>query len=353
MANLSPPADTSSLVLAIVISSNAPIILLDRDINVVAASSSFCLAFDLDCEHAAGKHLSELGAGEWSLPQLISGLMAAGSGKSTIKDYAMTLKRDGVEDRHLVIEAYRLDYGKDEDVRIMLSVVDATDTKRAERIKDDLLHDKAVLLQELQHRVANSLQIIASVLMQSAMSTHSDEKRGHLNDAHDRVMSVANLQRHLAVSQVDDVELRSYFNDLCRSIGASMIRERDLISIGVSCDDSTTTPEQSVSLGLIVTELVINGLKHAFPARRKGKIAVEYHSSAQEWTLIVRDDGIGMPKAGKSSEAGLGTSIVEALARQLRADIQVSNTRPGTQVSIEYRDVGDVKHRPRLALAAV
>ena len=152
-----------------------------------------------------------------------------------------------------------------ESVRLLVAVLDVTDARIAEKLKDDLLKEKAVLLQELQHRVANSLQIIASVLMQSARKVQSEEARSHLHDAHQRVMSVASLQHQLAASHVGDVELRPYFTALCESIGASMIRDHDKLSLDVDVDDSVTNADASVSLGLIVTELVINALKHAFP----------------------------------------------------------------------------------------
>ncbi|MCP8885395.1 ATP-binding protein [Devosia sp. XJ19-1] len=344
------PDASASLMLAIVITSTMPIILLDRELRIVAASTSFCSAFDVDAAAIPGHLQSELGGGEWDVPQLISGLISAISGNSSINGYEMHLKREGHDHRDLVLEAHRLEYGKDEDVRIMLSVADVTGAKAAEKLKDDLLRDKAMLLQELQHRVANSLQIIASVLMQSAKTSMSDETRGHLNDAHDRVMSVASLQRQLAVSKAGEVDLRTYFNDLCRSIGASMIRDRTRTKIEVTCDDSVTTAETSVSLGLIVTELVINCLKHAFPHDRKGEITVDYRSSGADWTLTICDDGVGMPDEGEDSKPGLGTSIVEALAKQLGALIVVTNARPGTHVAIEYIDIFDISV-PRLALA--
>lgn len=347
----SNPDASASLLLAVVISSAAPIILLDRDLRIVTASTSFCSAFDIDPMLVAGQLLTVLGMGQWNVPQLISGLESAVSGSSSISGYELVLARPGGADRTLVIEAHRLDYGLGQDVRVMLSMNDVTLAKAAEKLKDRLMHDKATLMKELQHRVANSLQIIASVLMQSAKSSRSKETRGHLNDAHDRVMSVASLQRQLAVSNVDTVDLRTYFNDLCRSIGASMIRDRSRIKIDVTCDDSTTNAETSVSFGLIVTELVINGLKHAFPENRKGRIAVDYLSSDGDWTLTVSDDGIGMPDHGEDSKPGLGTSIVEALAKQLGAVITVTDSRPGTHVALEHLDIVDVAV-PRLAMAS-
>ena len=163
----------------------------------------------------------------------------------------------------------------------------------AERQKDDLLREKQVLMQELQHRVANSHQIIASVLLQSARKVTSEETRSHLTDAHHRVMSIATLQKQLATTQEGEVALCAYLTELCESISASMIASTSHLSLAVTGDDSKVDARVSVSLGLIVTELVINSLKHAFPGnRRTGAIAVDYRSSGEGWSLRVEDDGV-------------------------------------------------------------
>jgi two-component sensor histidine kinase len=220
-------------------------------------------------------------------------------------------------------------------VRILLSVSDVTDARLAEKLKDDLVREKAVLLQELQHRIANSLQIIASILMQSARKAPSGT-RTHLYDAHRRVMSVAAVQQQLMASRLGDVELRPYFTELCGSIAASMIRDPKQLSLDVTVDGSITSANISVSLGLIVTELVINALKHAFPGRRPGNIAVDYRSDATHWALSVRDNGVGMPKDIESQKPGLGTSIVDALTRQLDAEIAVADAKPGVLVTVTH-----------------
>ena len=190
-------------------------------------------------------------------------------------------------------------------------------------------------------RVANSLQIIASVLMQSARRVPSTEARSYVYDAHNRVMSVAALQRQLAVTNVGQVELRTYFTELCESIGASMIQDRDRLLLTVEAGEGLATADVSVSLGLIVTELVINALKHAFPGGRGGQITVGYEADGTDWDLSVTDDGVGMPKAEPHATPGLGTSIVQALANQLGAQITVADADPGTRISVARTGSGE------------
>jgi two-component sensor histidine kinase len=153
-------------------------------------------------------------------------------------------------------------------------------------------------------------------------------------------MSVAAVQKQLATTTLGDVALRAYFTELCQSIGASMIRDHNQLSLDVIVDDSLAGPDISVSLALIVTELVINALKHAFPGRRHGKITVEYQSNGPNWTMSVGDDGVGMPKDPSSAKTGLGTSIVQALAQQLQAEVESTDTRPGHKVSIVHTHDG-------------
>lgn len=172
--------------------------------------------------------------------------------------------------------------------------------------------------------------------MQSARNVSSDETRTHLREAHNRVMSVATLQRQLAISKVGDVPLWKYFVDLCRSIAASMIAEDGRVSLTVTGDESVGTADSSVSLGLIVTELVINSLKHGFPDDRRGTITVDYRALGIDWTLAVGDNGIGMPPVRTDAKAGLGTTMISALAKQLRAAIEVSDMGPGTMVRVVH-----------------
>lgn len=327
--------------LAIVVSSNEPLLFLTSELRVIAASASFCRAFDIDPSTVPTRPLSEIGKGEWAMPKLASLLRATASGSARIEAYEIDLVRPHQKNRQLIVNAHILDDGDTEHVRLLLAVTDVTDARAEARLKDDLVRDKAMLLQEVQHRVANSLQIIASVLMQSARQVQSDEARGHLHNAHHRVMSIAALQRQLSTSSGAEVEVHTYLTQLCQSLGASMIADPTRLSIQVTVDASSVGPDVSVSLGLIVTELVINALKHAFPDEMTGTITVDYRSSGADWTLSVTDNGIGMPTGSAAPKAGLGTGIVEALARNLASEIEVTDAAPGTAITLKHREGAD------------
>ena len=265
------------------------------------------------------------------------------------------LKRPRQPVRNLIIQARRLVYLDLEQTRILIGVTDVTEAAADAARQEAMLQEHSVLLREVRHRVANSLQIIAnslqiiaSVLLQNARKTSSDETRGNLKDAHGRVMAVAALERLLSTSQSGAVDVQAYFFSLCRSISASMIADPDRIRLTVEGGPGVVEARVSVSLGLIITELVINALKHAFPGDRPGHIEVDYNFQGPNWSLCVRDDGVGMPLTAPA-RTGMGASIVRALAGQLGAAVETSARHPGTQVSIRHTSVALVHLDPRAA----
>jgi two-component sensor histidine kinase len=335
-----PPPHSSddvalSLTLAVVTSSPAPLLLLDGQLIIIAASNSFCDAFGSEAAELTGQSLYDLDAGEWDSPQLraLMTVTVAGDGRLDARD--INLKRPRRPIRHLIVQARRLIYLDLEQIRILFAVSDVTDARADATLKNAALHESRVLLHEVRHRVANSLQIIASLLLQNARKTESTETRSQLKDAHNRVMSVAALERLLSTSRDGDIEVQAYFKSLCDGLSASLIGEPSQISVIVEGGEGVVEARILVSLGLIVTELVINALKHAFPEGRQGKITVDYNFHGPNWVLCVSDDGIGMPLTAPA-RTGLGTNIVGALAKQLSASVEVTPEHPGTQVSIKH-----------------
>jgi two-component sensor histidine kinase len=208
-----------------------------------------------------------------------------------------------------------------------------------EREKDELLRQKEMLFEELQHRIANSLQIIASIILMKARTVQSEETRLHLQDAHKRVISVAAVQKQLHASGASEIiEVAPYLSRLCETLATSMIGESRPISLKVVSGGGSVTSRQAESLGLIVTELVMNALKHAFPDEKfKGQITVTYDMAGTNWKLSISDNGVGRPEGVfAQAKSGLGTGIVKALSQQLKAQVETSAGLGGTTVLITH-----------------
>jgi two-component sensor histidine kinase len=153
-------------------------------------------------------------------------------------------------------------------------------------------------------------------------------------------MSVAAVQQYLHVSGgVATIEMAPYLSQLCESISSAMIGDHRPTTLKVAADAGSVTSREAVSLGLIVTELILNALKHAFPDDGKSdrQIAVEFDVAGTNWKLSVKDNGIGAPVGVFAQpKSGLGTSIVNALAQQLDAKVEVLSTSQGTTVSVSH-----------------
>ena len=330
--------DACALAQAMVNTVREPLIVLDKDLRVIAASRSFYVKFTTDPDNTQGKHLYELGDGEWDIPQLRFLLEKIIPDHGAMDEYEVEHNFPRIGRRVMLLNARIVRYEKAH-TNILLGIEDVTVHRDLEREKDNLLRQKDVLLDEVQHRVANSLQIIASIIMMKALSVESEETRRHLHDAHTRVVSVAAVQQHLhASSAIDTMEMQPYLTRLCEALAHSMIGDDQSISLRVVGKGGIASCRDAESLGLIVTELVINSLKHAFNADTKeGQITVSYEVSGIDWKLSVADNGIGKPDGiFAQSKSGLGTGIVKALAKQLDSQVVTLSGPKGTTVSVTH-----------------
>jgi len=326
-----------SLEEAIVDTVREPLIVLDGELNVVVGSRSFYRAFNVTPQETEGRPLYELGNGQWDIPALRKCLAEVIPHHTTIEEFEIEHDFPTIGRRTMLLNARKVFYEGNNSTSLLLAIEDITERRALEREKDELLRQKDLLLREMNHRINNSLQIIASILLLKAHTVQSEETRRHLQDAHERVMSVAAVQEQLHPSPFGtQIEAKNYLTRLCESLAASMTLDNQPVSIRVEAGEGSTTSEQAVSMGLIATELVINALKHAFPGGAKGKIIVGFESTAQVWRLAVSDDGVGISTrlADAPVRAGLGTSIVEALTRQLGGRVATSAASSGTTVSV-------------------
>jgi PAS domain S-box-containing protein len=321
---------------AIVDTVRESLIVLDRNLRVVTASRSFYQTFGADPRDTQGRLLYDLGNGQWNISGLRRLLEEIIPQHRTIEAYEVEHEFPVIGRRTMLLNARQVFDEEHPDSALLLAIEDITQRRGAEREKDELLRQKEMLLEEMQHRVANSLQIIASILLLKARTVRSEETRQHLRDAHRRVMSVATVQQQLQASGPGDrIEVGPYLSKLCHSLRESMLDNQGPHSLLVHAAAGTVESSQAVSLGLVTTELVINALKHAFPAGHAGQIVVRYDVDGAGWRLSVSDNGAGWrDDRHERIGAGLGTSIVEALAHQLDARAETSTGRQGTTVSI-------------------
>jgi two-component sensor histidine kinase len=329
---------SNALAQAIVDTVREPLLVLDKNLRVIVASRSFYSVFRAEPQHTQGRMLHELGSGQWDIPSLRIFLERVASEDSVIESYEVEQTFPDIGHRIMCLNGRKIElepsYGGG---AILISIEDVTERRATQRERDQLLRQKDMLLEEMQHRVSNSLQIIASILLMKARAVSSEETRAHLHDAHNRVLAVAAVQKQLHTSTgAEPIRLEVYLVQLCASLGGAMIpEEEDAVTVTVQVSEGRASSAVAVSLGLIITELVINALKHAFPAKKPGNaIRIVYDAGDPDWTLTVADNGVGKTHLSLVDTGGLGTSIVNALATQLGARVETDSSTAGTTVSI-------------------
>ena len=180
-------ADAWALAQGIVDTVREPVLVLDKDLRVIAASRSFYSAFKVSPEDTKGRLLYTLGDGQWDIPKLRVLLEKIIPEKGVMEGYEVEHEFPGLGPRTMCLNARQVFYEGGANTTILLGMEDVTERRILEREKDELLRQKDMLLEELQHRIANSLQIIASIILMKARAVQSDETRLHLQDTHKRV----------------------------------------------------------------------------------------------------------------------------------------------------------------------
>jgi PAS domain S-box-containing protein len=326
---------------AIVDTIHDPLLVLDQNLRVVTANRAFHQTFRMNRQDIQGRPLYGLGDGQWDIPKLRLLLEDVAPQHAVVEAYEVERDFPIIGRRLMLLNAREIFNRRNSRNLILLTFEDVTDRRAAECEIAELLQQKETLLQEMQHRVANSLQIIASILLLKARTVQSEETRLHLRDAYQRVMSVAAVQQQLLASNPGEpIEIGPYLSRLCETLAASMTDDSRPISLKVQVEGGTASSAEMASIGLIATELVINAFKHAFvDDRAAGLIVVAYKATETSWRLAVSDNGSGTLeghlKLDKPS-SGLDTMIVEALAKQLDARVEVVRNPKGTTASITH-----------------
>lgn len=216
----------------------------------------------------------------------------------------------------------------------------AQDLEEREESLRKAVVQKDLLLREVNHRVKNNLQVVASLLRMRARSGRTAESRAAIRDAHARIEAIALVHRRIyEEGAIEQVELASFLGELLDHLKKSIGSEALQIDVTGNVEGARLATDRAVSLSLLVTELVTNAIEHAFVGRSHGRITVDMAVDDDTVTLVVADDGIGFDPTAE--RYGTGINLAELLARQLGAEMQFSQAEPGapaepgTRVTIE------------------
>jgi len=339
-------AEAQALALAIVDTLPEPFLVLDDTLHLLAGSRCFYEVFGEDAAKAHGLSLFDLSGGEWDIPGLRQLLTSVVPQRTAVEGFEFEQTFAHLGKRTIQLNALPIRDNIGESRMVLLAIKDITERRVAEQEKqrllehtEELLEQQRTLLREMRHRIANSLQIIASILLLKAGSVTSEETKNELRAAHQRVMSVAVVQGHLSASDgIEQIEMGPYLAKLSAGLASSMVGPKQHIDIAVATSEGTLPTSHAVSIGLIVTELIINAIKYAFPGPQvSARIRVTFEMAKSDWKLTVADNGVGRNgKEEPNASTGLGAALIGALAKQLQAQISEASSTDGLSVAVTH-----------------
>lgn len=202
------------------------------------------------------------------------------------------------------------------------------------------LSAKDLLLKEVNHRVMNSLSLAGSLVrLQRRQLGETHEAAVALRETEHRLLALGKVHARLyRGGDVQSVDLAGYLEDLV----AEMADIAGRVRIAGNFEGIRVPTDVAVKLGIIVTELLLNALKHAFSPGEDGKVTASFTRAGSGWRLTVEDDGRGLPEAAPRP-ASLGMVVVESLAKDLGAEVSVERLPRGTRVAVTAEGTEDIQ----------
>ncbi|HKA29262.1 MAG TPA: histidine kinase dimerization/phosphoacceptor domain -containing protein, partial [Candidatus Binatia bacterium] len=222
----------------------------------------------------------------------------------------------------------------------------ARDVRRQKQVEEELrrtLAQKDALLREVHHRVKNNLQVISSLLRLQAAGSSSPQAARLFQESESRIHSMALIHEQLCRSgDHTRIDFRDYVEGLTRNVLASAGEAERPIRVALDVDPVPLDLDIAISCGLILNELLSNALKYAFPDGRDGVISVTFRCVEGSATMVVADNGIGLPVVPKGQEPApsLGLRLVTALVGQLHGSWLVEG-EGGTRFTLTFRIDGE------------
>lgn len=225
-----------------------------------------------------------------------------------------------------------------EGTRILATVMDVSIQKDIQKSLVDALLEKTSLLNEVHHRVKNNLQVVSSLLNLQSRGVPEDVRK-HFDESQGRVKAMALIHQQLYEQKsFERIEAVSYLRNLCDLMRRSYTGGTSHISIDIHAEGGPVylMMDQALPFGLLVNELVMNAIKHAFIHKEQGTIEISVSQDSDHTTLMVRDNGIGLPEHIELGVTrSLGFQLIPGLAEQLDAELTLTRDN-GTRFDVRF-----------------
>ena len=241
---------------------------------------------------------------------------------------SFNLMVDNLENAHKELRSANIYLEKRVSERTKELQNEINERKRAENQIQASLKEKEVLLQEIHHRVKNNMQIISSLLNIQSRYISDEIALKVIGNCQDRVDSMALVHERLyQAKDLARVNFGEYARTLSSNLFSSLGVYSDAVTIKVKIADIYLGVDMAIPCGLVLTELISNSLKYAFPDGRKGEIEISLDSDGKKFTLVVKDNGKGFPAdLDFQNTESLGLQLTNMLVEQLEGSIELDRT---------------------------
>jgi PAS domain S-box-containing protein len=218
--------------------------------------------------------------------------------------------------------------------------LEADERQKAEAKIKESLEEKKVLLKEIHHRVKNNMQIISSLLNLQARQINDPEAAEIFKESQSRVKSMSMIHERLYQSKtLSSINFAEYINSLSLDLLRTYASNPNKIELNINAEKIKINIDTAIPCGLILTELVSNAFKYAFPDERNGEININFYKKGDVLTLKISDNGVGIPKSlDYTTSKTLGLLLVNSLIKQIDGEIDL-DTSNGTSFTLTFKEV--------------
>jgi len=217
---------------------------------------------------------------------------------------------------------------------------DLTERQKADEQIKKSLQEKEVLIREVHHRVKNNMQIISSLLNLQTRYVDDKETVNLLKESQNRVKSMAMIHEKLYQSHdLNHINIFDYINSLVKDLFYSYAIPKNQIKPVIEVEEINLNIETAVPCGLIISEIISNSLKYAFPKGREGEVHISLKHKGEKFYLTISDNGIGFPESiDFNNTDSLGLKLVNSLTEQIDGELELDRSH-GTKFNITFQEL--------------